>query len=260
MGAEHAFVFGEMEDVEVIGVFSRSEPRAAAGAAACGAVAFTDAAALIGRDDIDAIDVCVPSDHHAPFVLAALAAGKHVFCETPLALRLDEARAMRRAAREAGRLLQVGLLMRSVAPYQHVKALADSADHGGLLSLSAYRLGNYLRPGSPEHKTHYSDPSTELMTFDFDFANWLFGRPARVSATSADEAERRSGRDIRTADLRRRPLRHDAGKWTDAGRLPVHGWLPGPLRGRGHRAAQHLPGGRTAAQHVHGERRRLAAN
>jgi predicted dehydrogenase len=188
MGAEHAFVLGEMADVEVVGVFSRSEARAAAVAESCGAAAYTDAAALIERDTVDAICVCTPSTDHAPFVLAALAAGKHVFCETPLALRLDEARRMRDAARAAGRLLQVGLLMRSVAPYAHVKALAASGARGRLLSLTTWRLGSYLRPGSPEHEPHYSDPSTELMTFDFDFANWLLGRPAWLAASAAGEA------------------------------------------------------------------------
>jgi predicted dehydrogenase len=177
-----------MADVGVAGVFSRSEARAKAVAESCGAAAYTDAAALIESDAIEAISVCTPSEDHAPFVLGALAAGKHVFCETPFALRLGEARRMRDAARAAGRLLQVGLLMRSVAPYAHVKALAEAGAHGRLLSLSTWRLGSYLRPGSPEHKAHYSDPSTELMTFDFDFANWLMGRPARLSASAAGEA------------------------------------------------------------------------
>lgn len=187
MGAEHAYVFGEMAGAQVAGVFSRTEARAAAVAESCGAAPYTDAMALIESDAVDAIDVCTPSEHHAPFVLAALAAGKHVFCETPFALRLDEARQMRDAARAAGRLLQVGLLMRSVAPYAHVKALADSGGHGSLISLSTWRLGSYLRPGSAEHKPHYSDPSTELMTFDFDFATWLLGRPARIAASAAGE-------------------------------------------------------------------------
>ena len=188
MGAEHAYVFGEMADAEVVGVFSRSEARARAVAESCGAAACTDAMALIESHAVDAIDVCTPSAEHAPFVLAALAAGKHVFCETPFALQLDEAQRMRDAARAADRLLQVGLLMRSVAPYAHVKALDDAGPHGRLLSLSTWRLGSYLRPGSPEHKAHYSDPSTELMTFDFDFANWLLGAPASLAASAAGEA------------------------------------------------------------------------
>jgi predicted dehydrogenase len=188
MGAEHAYVFGEMADARVVGVFSRTEARATAVAETCGAAAYTDAMALIASAAVDAVDVCTPSQDHATFVLAALAAGKHVFCETPFALQLDEALQMRDAARAAGRLLQVGLLMRSVAPYAHVKALAQSGAHGRLISLATWRLGSYLRPGSPEHKAHYSDPSTELMTFDFDFANWLFGAPARLSASAAGEA------------------------------------------------------------------------
>jgi len=82
---------------------------------ACGAEPVKDAAALIRSDTVDAIDVCLPSAIHNRFVVAALSEAKHVFCETPVVLRLDEARQMRDAARRARRPLQVGLLMRSVA-------------------------------------------------------------------------------------------------------------------------------------------------
>jgi hypothetical protein len=80
---------------------------------------------------------------------------------------------MRDPPRRARRLLQVALLMRSVAPYEHIKAAATLGECGRLLSLESYRLGSHLRPGAPDHKAHYSDPSTELMTFDYDFANRL---------------------------------------------------------------------------------------
>lgn len=185
MGAEHAFVYSQIESVEVAGVFSRDPERARTVAASCGAEAFTDAAALIGLGGLDAIDVCLPSAVHAAFVVPALEHGRHVFCETPLALKLEDARRMRDAARSSNRLLQVGLLMRGSAQYQHFKAAAESGEHGRLLSLATYRLGSYLRPGAPDHKAHYSDPSTELMTFDFDVVGWLMGRPDRLSATAA---------------------------------------------------------------------------
>jgi len=133
----------------------------------------------------DAIDVCLPSTIHHAFVVPALSAGKHVFCETPLALGLDEARQMRDAARRADRLLQVGLLMRSLGAYRHIKAVASSGEHGRLLSVATWRLGSYLHPAAPDHKAHYGDPSTELMTFDFDFIQWLMGAPGRLSASAA---------------------------------------------------------------------------
>lgn len=184
MGAEHAAAYTSIADVEVVGVFSRNLQRAQSVARLCGAKPFTNAADLIESDAVDAIDVCLPSEIHHRFVIPALSHGKHVFCETPLALSLNEAQQMRDAARRAGRMLQVGLLMRSAAPYQHVKAAVDSGEYGRLLSLATYRLGSYLRPGAPDHKPHYSDPSTELMTFDFDFANWLLGPPLHLSACS----------------------------------------------------------------------------
>jgi len=184
MGAAHAAAYTDIRDASVVGVFSRDRSRARAIAAICDAEAFTDATTLIDHAGIDAIDVCLPSAVHHAAVVRALTAGKHVFCESPLALALDEAQAMRDAARRADRLLQVGLLMRSVSAYQHVKAVASSGEHGALLSVATWRLGSYLHADAPGHKAHYGDPSTEPMTFDFDFIQWLMGRPRRLSASA----------------------------------------------------------------------------
>ena len=185
MGTMHAQAYASMADVSVAGIFSRDATRARAAALFCKAEAITDAQSLIGDAAVDAIDICLPSALHHAFVVAALSAGKHVFCETPLALRPDEAHMMRDAARRADRLLQVGLLMRSAGQYEHVKAAADSGVHGRLLSLTTWRLGSYLHPGAPDHKAHYSDVSIELLTFDFDFIRWVMGSPARLSASGA---------------------------------------------------------------------------
>ncbi|MFI9642461.1 Gfo/Idh/MocA family protein [Micromonospora sp. NPDC051925] len=62
----------------------------------------TDWRALVASDDIDVIDICTPGDSHAEIALAALAAGKHVICEKPLANTVAEARAMTAAAATAG--------------------------------------------------------------------------------------------------------------------------------------------------------------
>jgi len=172
MGKVHAAAYATMADVELVDVSARDAERVRA---------------AIEGNDIDAIDICLPTPMHARFALPALANRKHVFCETPMALGLEEAQAMRDAARKAGRLLQVGLLMRSVAGYRHIKDLAESGTHGRLLGLSTWRLGSYLRPDAPDHKPHYGDPTMELMTFDLDFATWLMGKPARISAAGRGE-------------------------------------------------------------------------
>ena len=81
--------------------------------------------------------------------------------------------------------LCAALLMRSLGAYRHIKAVASSGEHGRLMSVATWRLGSYLHPDAPDHKAHYGDPSTELMTFDFDFIQWLMGTPGRLSASAA---------------------------------------------------------------------------
>lgn len=183
MGSAHAGSYRDIVDVEVSAVFSRDPKRAADAAAICGARPCTVAVELLADPSIDAIDVCIPSVNHREYVATALKHGKHVFCETPFALSIEDGRTMIEAAHESKRILMVGL-MRSIAHYEHTHRAVASGEYGKLLSVAAYRLGSYLHPGAPDHKPHYSDPSTELMTFDFDFIQWLMGRPARISASA----------------------------------------------------------------------------
>jgi UDP-N-acetylglucosamine 3-dehydrogenase len=184
MGAEHAYCYGLIDGAEVAGIFSRDPARAIPLVSESGARATADASSLIDDPTVDAIDVCVPSAAHAALVIHALERGKHVFCETPLTLDPAEGRRMRDAARSTGRLLQVGLLIRSIGGCGLVRRAVETGEHGRLLSLTTQRLGSYLRAGAPDHKDHYSDPSTELMTFDFDFAGWLMGPPSRLVASA----------------------------------------------------------------------------
>jgi predicted dehydrogenase len=83
-------------------VCGRSAEQVAAAAATLGwAEHTTDWRELVARDDIDLIDICTPGDTHAEIALAALAAGKHVLCEKPLANSVAEAREMVAAASSA---------------------------------------------------------------------------------------------------------------------------------------------------------------
>jgi len=81
----------------------------------------TDWRTLIDRDDIDLIDICTPGDTHAEIALAALAAGKHVLCEKPLANTVAEAREMAAAAAVAA---SSGVRAMCAFNYRRVPAVA----------------------------------------------------------------------------------------------------------------------------------------
>jgi predicted dehydrogenase len=83
--------------------------------------AETDWKRLIDRDDVQIIDICTPGDSHAEIAVAALAAGKHVICEKPLANTVAEAEAMTAAAKEAAAL---GVRSMVAFNYRRVPAVA----------------------------------------------------------------------------------------------------------------------------------------
>jgi predicted dehydrogenase len=68
-----------------------------------------------------------------------------------------------------------------------------SGEYGRLQSVTTWRLGSYLHADAPDRKAHYGDPSTELMTFDFDFVHWLLGPPQSLSASAARLPDGRPG-------------------------------------------------------------------
>jgi UDP-N-acetylglucosamine 3-dehydrogenase len=189
----HVDSYLALPGVEVAAVFGRTVGPVRELAGRANAVAAERFEDMLNDRSLDAIDICVPTPVHGPFVIAALEAGKHVFCETPLSLDVSAAVAMLDAARKNDRLLLVGLLMRSIALYQHFNQAFEGGALGRPIAASAYRLGSYLRAGAADYKPHYSEPTTELMTFDFDALNWIFGMPQGVSASASLMADGRPG-------------------------------------------------------------------
>ena len=110
----------------------------------------TDYRRLIARDDVGLVDVVTPGNTHREIVLAALAAGKHVICEKPLANSLAEAREMLAAAREAGTINTVCFNYRRAPAVQLAKRLIDDGRLGTIRHWRATYLQDFIMdPGFP---------------------------------------------------------------------------------------------------------------
>jgi predicted dehydrogenase len=124
----------------------RSAAEAAAGRLGW-AAAETDWRALIARDDVQLVDIAAPGDLHAPIAIAALAAGKHVLCEKPLANTLTEAEAMRAAADDAypgGARAMTGFNYRRVPALALARRLVEQGRIGRLRHFRAVYLQDWL--------------------------------------------------------------------------------------------------------------------
>jgi len=107
----------------------------------------TDWKQLIRRDDIDLIDVCTPGESHAEIAIAALEAGKHVFCEKPLANTVSEAQAMVAAAEQAsakGVRSMVAFNYRRVPALALAKRLVEQGRLGTIRHVRAVYLQDWI--------------------------------------------------------------------------------------------------------------------
>jgi predicted dehydrogenase len=141
-------VFDLPLDVRMTVLGGRRREAAAAAAAKLGWESVeTDWKALVARDDVQLVDICTPGSSHVDIAIAALAAGKHVLCEKPLANTVAEARAMvdaARTARSAGVRSMVGFNYRRVPAVTFARQLVAQGKIGTVRHVRAQYLQDWI--------------------------------------------------------------------------------------------------------------------
>jgi predicted dehydrogenase len=156
-------------------------------AEATGATLYESYDALLADPAVTGVDLCVPNDLHRRFAERAFAAGKHVLCEKPIALTLEDADAMIARAKAAGVTLMVGHLIRFWPEYARLREVVRSGELGRIEWLSLRRLTGVLSATTGRDEWRASPARSggaalDLQIHDLDFACWLFGAPRAVYA------------------------------------------------------------------------------
>jgi len=99
---------------------------------------------VVAREDIDLVDISTPPGMHAPIAIAAAKAGKHIFCEKPLALTLKDGKAMLDAANRAGVMHMIGFNYRRVPAIVLAKKLIDEGKIGKIYHFRAVYLQDWI--------------------------------------------------------------------------------------------------------------------
>ena len=136
--------------------------------------------ALLGDPDVDAVYLPLTNDRHRPWTLRALAAGKHVLCEKPLALTAAEGEEMAAAARAAGRLLMEAFMYRF---HPRIRALVESMAGRELRHVHA-AFGFTLRdPANYRLRPELGGGALyDVGCYCVDVTRWLLGEPDTVCA------------------------------------------------------------------------------
>ena len=150
-----------------------------------GIAAYAAVEELIADPRVDVVLVALPTPLHAGVTVAALAAGKHVLCEKPMAAQVADCDRMVRAARTSGRTLMVAQCIRFWPQYATIKRCVDEGRIGAVRFMTLRRLGspptysagNWLMNGGQS-----GGALLDLHVHDVDFAHYALGVPDAIHA------------------------------------------------------------------------------
>jgi myo-inositol 2-dehydrogenase/D-chiro-inositol 1-dehydrogenase len=154
-----------------------------------GARAYAEGEELIADPAVDAVVVCSWGPTHEQYVLASIAAGKHVFCEKPLATTQEAClRILEAESAHGSRLVQVGYMRRYDAAYRALKAVVD----GGSLGLPLLMHCTHRNPSVPGHYT--ADMAiVDTAVHEIDMVRWMFGEEIAATTVLVPRQSRNGG-------------------------------------------------------------------
>ncbi len=139
--------------------------------------------ALIADPNVDVIDICLPPHLHTDVAVAALEGGKHVLCEKPLALSVEDCDRILAAARKNRRLAMVAHVLPYIGPFAYAAQLAATGEYGRAIGAHLKRTIS-----NPDWIPDFFDPRRvggpmiDLNVHDTHFVRMLFGLPQRITA------------------------------------------------------------------------------
>ncbi len=185
IGGKHIDAYPFVEHAKVTAVADKRSEKAEELAARVGARTYQTLEEMIEAEDLDCIDVGLPSKLHKEAVLMALETGHHVLVEKPFATNLEDIDAMIKTVRKSGKRLMVAHVCRFMPEYMHAKEVIESGKLGRTLYFGAWResptpdwsWNNWLFDRELSGGT-----VLDLSIHDIDLSNWYLGRPKRFYA------------------------------------------------------------------------------
>ncbi len=145
---------------------------------------YTDFDEMLEKEEIDILDICLPTYLHADYSIKAMEKGINVICEKPISLKKEDVKRVYDTAERCGVKFMIAQVLRFMFPYDFVKSVYDKKTYGALLSGHMRRLGQM--PGWSFDDWMRDEKRSGFVPFDLhihdlDFLVYAFGKPENVS-------------------------------------------------------------------------------
>jgi UDP-N-acetylglucosamine 3-dehydrogenase len=171
MGGVHLNAYANIPEVEVVGVADASRESAAAGAELVGARPYASYGELVAAEDVEVVDICLPTVFHRDLALRAAGEGRHVILEKPIARTIEDAREILDAFSGDGPRLFVGHVVRFFPEYVGIKGKIDAGELGTIGVVRTSRRSPFLTGWNDWYADWRVSGGVlvDLLIHDFDF-------------------------------------------------------------------------------------------
>ncbi|MBE6380400.1 MAG: Gfo/Idh/MocA family oxidoreductase [Lentisphaerae bacterium] len=187
LGKVHADNINKLPETQLTAVYDAVPGAAAELAGKYQAACCASADEAVNHPGVDAVVIASPTFCHFSDAMLALDAGKALFCEKPLTLKLADALTLQQKVHNSGAIMSVGFVRRHLKKWQIVHQLIKSGQLGKIKFCNIYLpFGAYKRLYG-DWFTDFEKSGgviTDMLAHHLDLANWLFGTPQRVYAQS----------------------------------------------------------------------------
>jgi predicted dehydrogenase len=183
------------EDVSIVAIAEENEMRGTEAVRKFGGTYYKDYRDLLKRDDVDLVFIHSASNTHKQVVLDAIAAGKHLFCEKPLATTVADAQEMIDAVNESGLRNAVGFCSRFIPEAERAREIIGQGFLGKLLTIKALiGLAGIREIGCPDYMTEWMTDTVrggggaliDEGAHAFDLLHWFVGNVQSVCCATAN--------------------------------------------------------------------------
>jgi myo-inositol 2-dehydrogenase/D-chiro-inositol 1-dehydrogenase len=178
LGFEHASnIASRIPNAELIGVCDANAARANEVAEQLGATAYTDPKEMCANPDIDAIAIVTNTSSHVEMIKLAMEAGKHVFCEKPLAENIEKCKEAEKIIEAHKDLIfMLGFMRRFDFSYEVAKKKIENGDIGDIVLVRCYSQDpRAIIEGTLEYAPRSGGQFIDMSIHDIDLIRWLTG-------------------------------------------------------------------------------------
>lgn len=192
IGAVHAECWLSMnEKVQVVAIADVDIERATRYAARAGAKVYQDGFKLLEQEELDVVDICLPTFLHAGYVIKAMDHVKNVIVEKPLCLKEEEVQQILDKQKETRAIVQVGHVVRFTEAYRYLKETVDSGVYGKVIAADFSRLSPrpmWMKGHDDRNRT--GTMALDMHIHDVDYIRYLMnGEPDDVQTWAVKDKE-----------------------------------------------------------------------